>query len=196
LVQTRLTPIPTWYANRLFRSRLEARWAVFFDQLGISWEYEPQGYLVDGRPYLPDFLLDGKTWAEVKGAEAELDIGMLGRFVCADRRDLLILGPIPQPDPQGEWCWTRLAAHFAGTIAPDASGAERVVSTEYEWAEDLVSFHRWLDKHRPWHHDVSGWTQSTRTQPFLDTDYAPSASGAYRAACAARFEHGEHGAPR
>src|SRR5688500_5573504 len=29
-----------------FRSRLEARWAVIFDALGIAWEYEPQGYAI------------------------------------------------------------------------------------------------------------------------------------------------------
>ena len=38
---------PTKYAGILFRSRLEARWAVFFDALGISWEYEPETFLVD-----------------------------------------------------------------------------------------------------------------------------------------------------
>lgn len=38
--------IPTMYKGIQFRSRLEARWAVFFDTLGIEWEYEPQGYVV------------------------------------------------------------------------------------------------------------------------------------------------------
>jgi hypothetical protein len=50
-------PIPTRYKGYHFRSRLEARWAVFFDQLGLDWEYEPQGYVLDGTPYLPDFKL-------------------------------------------------------------------------------------------------------------------------------------------
>ena len=26
------------------RSRLEARWAVFFDTAGIAWQYEPEGF--------------------------------------------------------------------------------------------------------------------------------------------------------
>jgi len=30
--------IRTKYKEHLFRSRLEARWAVFFDALGIRWE--------------------------------------------------------------------------------------------------------------------------------------------------------------
>lgn len=50
--------INTLYKNRLFRSRLEARWAVFFDALGIEWEYEKEGYdLGVAGWYLPDFWL-------------------------------------------------------------------------------------------------------------------------------------------
>ena len=64
--------IETKYKGYRFRSRLEARWAVFFDALGLDWEYEIEGYkLPDGRYYLPDFLVtteDGNRWfIEVKG---------------------------------------------------------------------------------------------------------------------------------
>lgn len=53
-----IKPIETEYSGVRFRSRLEARWAVFFDALGISWEYEPEGFeLPSGRRYLPDFRL-------------------------------------------------------------------------------------------------------------------------------------------
>jgi hypothetical protein len=38
--------IETRYAGCRFRSRLEARWAVFFDTLKLRWEYEPQGYYI------------------------------------------------------------------------------------------------------------------------------------------------------
>lgn len=45
-----------------FRSRVEARWAVFFDACGEDWEYEPKGYdLGDRLYYLPDFPLHGIT---------------------------------------------------------------------------------------------------------------------------------------
>jgi nucleoside 2-deoxyribosyltransferase len=48
--------IQTVYKGYKFRSRLEARWAVFFDALGLEWEYEPEGFdLGDGVWYLPDF---------------------------------------------------------------------------------------------------------------------------------------------
>jgi hypothetical protein len=35
------SPIVTEYAGARFRSRLEARWAAFFDLCGWRWEYEP-----------------------------------------------------------------------------------------------------------------------------------------------------------
>ena len=52
-----------------FRSRLEARWAVFFNELGVSWEYEPQGFDIGGEAYLPDFRVvtgDLVYWYEIK----------------------------------------------------------------------------------------------------------------------------------
>ncbi len=51
-------PITTVYNGYKFRSRLEARWAVFFDAMGIDYDYEPEGYdLGDAGWYLPDFWL-------------------------------------------------------------------------------------------------------------------------------------------
>jgi hypothetical protein len=62
-----ITPIETVYRGFRFRSRLEARWAVFFDAAGIEWEYEPQGYEIHGRRYLPDFWLSRlKIFVETK----------------------------------------------------------------------------------------------------------------------------------
>lgn len=62
--------IETSYAGCRFRSRLEARHAVFFDHLGIPWEYEPEGFHTPAGPYLPDFLIHPNTdralWLEIK----------------------------------------------------------------------------------------------------------------------------------
>lgn len=59
--------IETKYAGYRFRSRLEARWAVYFDAIGLEWEYEPEGFDLDGVRYLPDFWLSTvRMWAEVK----------------------------------------------------------------------------------------------------------------------------------
>lgn len=47
------TAIPTTYAAINFRSRLEAKWAAFFDACGWPWHYEP----VDLDGWIPDFAL-------------------------------------------------------------------------------------------------------------------------------------------
>lgn len=44
----------TTYNGVCFRSRLEARWAAYFDLLRLNWEYEP----LDINGWSPDFLLD------------------------------------------------------------------------------------------------------------------------------------------
>lgn len=69
---TEIKAIETFYKGYRFRSRTEARWAVFFDAVGLPYEYEKEGFtLDDGTPYLPDFWLPSlKLWVEIK---AELD---------------------------------------------------------------------------------------------------------------------------
>lgn len=49
--------IDTFYNGNYFRSRLEARWAYFFDALGLKYQYEPEGFKSNGNYYLPDFFL-------------------------------------------------------------------------------------------------------------------------------------------
>jgi hypothetical protein len=60
--------IQTEYNGIKFRSRLEARWAVFFDTANIRYEYEPEGYETEeGQRYLPDYYLpDFDLYVEVK----------------------------------------------------------------------------------------------------------------------------------
>lgn len=64
-----IKPIETVYNGYRFRSRLEARWAVFFDALKVNYEYEPEGFeLPSGNYYLPDFRIKcygkrGDNWA-------------------------------------------------------------------------------------------------------------------------------------
>lgn len=62
-----ISAISTEYGGFKFRSRTEARWAIFFDALSIPWEYEKEGYEIAGVRYLPDFWLPTiKMFAEVK----------------------------------------------------------------------------------------------------------------------------------
>jgi len=65
--------IETLYRGCRFRSRTEARWAVFFDALSMSWVYEKEGYdLGQEGYYLPDFwLTELNCFVEIKGVANE-----------------------------------------------------------------------------------------------------------------------------
>jgi len=66
----RIKAIQTRAFGCYFRSRLEARWATFFNTMGWSWEYEPEGFELESGRYLPDFKVQESnhvlTWFEVK----------------------------------------------------------------------------------------------------------------------------------
>lgn len=110
--------LETTYNGVTYRSRTEARWAVFFDQLGLNFLYEQQGYAVDGWAYLPDFLLLETTtptlYAEVKpyiGADPEgeqkLRALIAGRqkergLILPDLRPGDVLITVVGPDGRGE----------------------------------------------------------------------------------------------
>jgi hypothetical protein len=65
--QFKMKAINTFYDSNFFRSRLEARWAVFFNYAQIKYQYEPQGFVTEEGCYLPDFFLpDFDCYAEVK----------------------------------------------------------------------------------------------------------------------------------
>lgn len=94
--------LDTQYAGCYFRSRLEARWAVFFDFLHINWMYEPQGFELDsGDWYLPDFYLpDLDIWFEVKGVADPLGLAKFNEFAAAmdNYRCAIAMGDIPRPE--------------------------------------------------------------------------------------------------
>lgn len=92
-----IKPIETRYKGYRFRSRLEARWAVFFDALGIKYEYEPQGWDLDGKWYLPDFWLpEQMCFLEIKPLlkkpEKCLKIYLAGKIARLDWRHSLVFG--------------------------------------------------------------------------------------------------------
>ena len=65
-----LNQIDTFYDNLYFRSRTEARWAVFFNAIGWEYLYEFEGYNLPIGCYLPDFYFPKlNVWAEVKPGE-------------------------------------------------------------------------------------------------------------------------------
>lgn len=64
-------PLETHYNGCIYRSRLEARWAVFFDALGVPYEYQKAGFTLEGVWYHPDFWLPAQhCWVIITGPPA------------------------------------------------------------------------------------------------------------------------------
>lgn len=99
--------IETSYRGYRFRSRLEARWAVFFDELGLRWEYEREGYHLGEIHYLPDFWLPGfELFVEVKGSEftgAEMEKCRL--LADASGHAVMMVRGLPYEHPGRIFCW-------------------------------------------------------------------------------------------
>ena len=64
-----------WYNGIKFRSKLESKTAQALDNIGIRYEYEPDGYkLTNGLWYRPDFWLpDANQFIECKGVMSSTD---------------------------------------------------------------------------------------------------------------------------
>jgi hypothetical protein len=88
----KIKSIDTIYKDFKFRSRLEARWAIFFDELGVTWEYEKEGYDIKGIRYLPDFWLsDFDCWIEIKGdTPGYFEMKKAVKLCLASRKDVHI----------------------------------------------------------------------------------------------------------
>jgi len=66
--------LPTMYNHYAFRSRTEARWAVFLDLAYIPFRYEYEGFDLGNIWYLPDFWLpEHQMWLEIKGDRPTAD---------------------------------------------------------------------------------------------------------------------------
>ena len=91
--------LPTTYNGIQFRSRLEARWAIFFDAMSTPWEYEPENFKTTYGPYLPDFYLpELKSFFIVKGEELPDDEERKCYEVdsITGKRVIMAIGGIPQ----------------------------------------------------------------------------------------------------
>jgi hypothetical protein len=58
----RIKAIETNVCGVYYRSRLEARWRIWFDSMGIPVNYEQVGFDVCGTRYLPDFEVPEWGW--------------------------------------------------------------------------------------------------------------------------------------
>ncbi len=103
----KIQPIETKYKGYNFRSRLEARWAVYFDTIKLKWEYEKEGYqLSNGIRYLPDFYIDNFGFIEIKGTEPNDEELEKVRLLSEDlKTKCAIFVGIPHTETQGYRCF-------------------------------------------------------------------------------------------
>lgn len=85
-------PIETVYDGHRFRSRLEARYAMLFNELHIKWVYEPEGFVLsDGTCYLPDFYLpESDSFFEVKGIMSDKDMHKIEMLIRDTDKQVII----------------------------------------------------------------------------------------------------------
>lgn len=207
--------IETHYAGCRFRSRLEARWAVFLEHMHIEWQYEAQGFecgprvsLTTGSEawptwgYLPDFWLpEQKTFIEVKGSLTDgewLRVIDNASSLC-DRTDtrLALCGPIPEPG--SEWAPTALSMRKGCVLVSPALVGGATDDGEHSLGEGCIA------------HDTGGdlWAVTAEAcnreaalrnfgrnplgYPLRWREAFGSFNRAYAVARSARFEHGERG---
>lgn len=178
--------IETKYKGYRFRSRLEARWAVFFDALRIQWKYEPEGFKLHSGLYLPDFFLpqvcDRRckpgVWVEIKGVvPSGEESALCGELADATKTSVVMLVGPPEIEPYGPdsgYQWTReeeftswddcMALHYCTRCrAGDA--------TKFQFMNDYFKCPK------------CGGDDCTYDNPFI--------KNAAEDARSARFEHGE-----
>lgn len=180
-------PIETFYNGYRFRSRLEARWAVFFDALGLAYHYEPEGFLLDdGTPYLPDFFLPAwHAWVEIKPSRVQGSLLMRYRLFQPPMQHFILLYGDVYAGRFGAWVspWWRTATqpreflfeqavihcckacHAGWWIGPDRYGAPMLC--------------------------LEACTDDGLCCGHAETDLPPVVVQAYVRARSARFEHGE-----
>ena len=188
--------IETAYNGYRFRSRLEARWAVFFDTLKIKYDYEPEGYYlpVAGVQYLPDFWLPQvNMWAEVK----PIQLTETQRLKC---KELTVITGYPtlmldsKPLARNYWGFELEYSYDNEGICTLTNKAHycdyELMNTKRYWEYESRFFSRtgveWPEVYNcyAWDHPMDCVCETC--DPF----------GAVRAARQARFEHGEMPHPR
>lgn len=168
--------IETRYKSHLFRSRLEARWAVFFDAMDIAWEYEKEGYELRSGRYLPDFWLPRvKMWAEVKGLPfSKEELRKCEDLASATGFPVILLDGVPAP-----------RFYYA---------YDRVISDG-----DCVLTDMLFDDGHDYYHRENRFYMNSGDDAFpevLKVDVPIHVYEAITAALSARFEYGEFGGLR
>ena len=158
-----MKPIVTEYADTRFRSRLEARWAAFFNLVGWRWEYEPP----EQKGWIPDFALIGIKqiikvevkpieWCGdgddlLKQANSISDIGNVRRIIDLQHNnaeeipncdDILLLGAYPHLLNQS---WGEIAL---GVFILENWGDSDVACLAGGYPPRLLDFHALMGSYR------------------------------------------------
>lgn len=194
--------IETVYQGYRMRSRLEARWAVFFDRIGIPWEYEKEGYILeDDTWYLPDFWLpEQEYWIEIKGqAPTSEEREKALRLAQASNQYVFMFeGSFSIPDPDNGIYPIAANAYFPSHTLEFVGK----FSPTFSWCH-CGGCGRWIIKD-----NVTAYNPGFKTEYCQDSGVCetycpisqcanylwfkpPALIAAYTAARQARFEHGE-----
>ena len=191
-----IKPIQTYYDGHWFRSRLEARWAVVFNALGVPYEYEPEGFdLGNGLYYLPDFRV--KCYGCRGGIERkpfDLYIEVKGKMTAEDAEKIKNFA---------QWYDEETCIPYEGRyplLIVDRIPGEGL-ATDIDLSYDSIGFDLYPFNYETIDGDHFGaYPAATRDGKFYlfgaDSNYINNADAdrmenAYRIARCARFEHGE-----
>lgn len=176
--------IQTKYKGYKFRSRTEARWGVYFDALGITWEYEKEGFSLPSGAYLPDFWLPQVAmWAEVKGKTFTRDeLQLCIELVSVTQHPVLLLDGAPD-----------FRTYFAIEHPEYNHGMWDIPVVEHD-----IPVHRYWETERRFFEDsrdsIEAGCEDRAIWPenwSFQTNPTFIGEAAVKAARSARFEHGE-----
>lgn len=183
-----LKAIETEYKGYRFRSRLEARWAVFFDALGVAWEYEPEGYEMGEVRYLPDFsVAEWDAFIEVKPVMPEYgDWNKCASLMETSGKSVLIFYGTPGDGSYRVHCPFGYQGDLSELNDCDFVGIVACRKCDGLWLAEYDD--------TPAGMSLGRHTCGDRGYPFVAGSARERLIAAYDAARGARFEYGESGA--
>lgn len=177
MVVNKLEAIETIYGGYRFRSRLEARWAVFFDSMVFQWRYEDEGFKLPSGYYLPDFWFPQVSmFGEVKpDVFKERELRLAHELAEVSGHGVILLEGLP--DCRMYWTVFPPGHYIDGQLSDVMWDGHRYWESESRLYEcsgitDYPTVHRLHEEH--------------------DT-YGCNCCDAVQAARSARFEYGERG---
>ena len=218
-MDNKIKAIETHYKGYRFRSRLEARWAVFFDAAGIEYQYEPEGIEYCGERYLPDFYLPNETnygcYVEVKPDDSARreEIKRAARVVCMGAgKPLVTLADIPYITDCGMWCYPmfgfdQIGGEIYGALVPLVFSDEGPYFSQGLYLSHITrKTSYFILTHHAWNYSFAGISckdlelkihGDKEDEPMFwqteSDEFLETAKNCYIAARSARFEFGEKG---